>query len=179
MSLAIRERFGKPVMDSEINAYPSFEDLAKAPEEALRKCGLGYRAENLLKTARLLADGKLDLETIGSLPTSEISRILQTLPGISERIANCILLYSYDRLDVVPIDLHTNRLLYYMRNGSPDELTVYAGLSSGLGVTAALGLAGRQLGPYAGYVGLYTEEFARRLPSEGKFLPSPPSIIRE
>jgi 3-methyladenine DNA glycosylase/8-oxoguanine DNA glycosylase/tetratricopeptide (TPR) repeat protein len=171
MSLAIRERFGKPVMDSEINAYPSFEDLAKAPEEALRKCGLGYRAENLLKTARLLADGKLDLETIGRLPTSEISRILQTLPGISERIANCILLYSYDRLDVVPIDLHTNRLLYYMRNGSPDELTVYAGLSSGL--------AGRQFGPYAGYVGRYTEEFARRLPREGEFLPSPPSIIRE
>jgi 3-methyladenine DNA glycosylase/8-oxoguanine DNA glycosylase len=154
MSLAIRERFGKPVAGSEINAYPSFEDLAKAPEEALRKCGLGYRAENLLKTATLLADGNLDLEAIAKLPTPKLREVLKTFPGIGERNANYILLFAYERLDAVPIGLWVHRLLLALHdsNAHLNEHSIPIGNNEEL-----IQYAQNNWGLYAGYIAHYFE----------------------
>ena len=144
ISLSVRERLGTRVQGSETNAYPSFKDLAKVSDSVLRECGLGYRAENLLKTARLLADGKVDLDAIDKLPTPKLRETLQTLPGVGEKAANSILLFAYERLGVVPIDVWINRLLIAMRNngreGTPEQLADYAH---------------RNLGFYAGYVAQY------------------------
>jgi N-glycosylase/DNA lyase len=159
MSLAIRERFGDAVEGSEINAYPAFEVLAKATEPALRACGLGYRAENLLKTARLLADGRIDLEAIAKQPTARLRKTLQMLPGVGVKVANCILLFAYERLDAVPIDTWIHRILLAMRkgrDGSPAVLAAYAR---------------RRLGPYAGYVQQYLFHHARMAKKAGKRQP--------
>ncbi len=155
MSLAIRERFGTPVDGSEINAYPTFEVLAKATESSLRTCGLGYRAENVLKTARLLADGRVDLEAISALSTPKLRETLQTLPGVGVKVANCILLFAYERLDAVPIDTWIHRILLAMRKGrkgTPAQLAAYAR---------------RRLGPFAGYVQQYLFHHARMTKRQG------------
>jgi hypothetical protein len=76
MSLAIRSCFGQAVQGSEINAYPAFEVLAKATEPSLRDCGLGYRAENLLKTAQRLADGTIDAACSDHTPVDEDAKQL-------------------------------------------------------------------------------------------------------
>lgn len=47
MSLAIRRCFGTPVEGSSVNIYPSAEVIAGVSEEALRGCGLGFRAKSL------------------------------------------------------------------------------------------------------------------------------------
>lgn len=149
MSLAIRDHFGAAVEGSEIPAYPSFEVLAMASEASLRECGLGYRAGNLLKTAKLLAEGKVDLKDIAKLPTPQLRRTLQTLPGVGVKVANCILLFAYERLDAVPIDTWIHRILLAMRKGrkgTPAQLATYAR---------------RRLGPYAGYVQQYLFHHAR------------------
>ncbi|MEN9469966.1 MAG: hypothetical protein RL630_1699 [Verrucomicrobiota bacterium] len=159
MSLAIRSRFGESVEDSEINAYPTFEVLAKATEPSLRACGLGYRAENLLKTARLLADGTIDLEAIAKQPTARLRQTLQMLPGVGVKVANCILLFAYERLDAVPIDTWIHRILLTMRkgrDGSPATLAAYAR---------------RRLGPYAGYVQQYLFHHARMSKKAGRRQP--------
>jgi N-glycosylase/DNA lyase len=161
MSLAIRSRFGEAVEGSEINAYPAFEVLAKATEPALRDCGLGYRAENLLKTARLLADGTIDLEAISIQPTARLRQTLQMLPGVGVKVANCILLFAYERLDAVPIDTWIHRILLAMRKGrkgTPAQLAAYAH---------------RRLGPYAGYVQQYLFHHARMMKRAGG-VTSPP-----
>ena len=155
MSLSIRERFGVAMEGSEINAYPTFEVLAKASPSSLRACGLGYRAENLLKTARQLAEGWVDLEAISAQPTPQLRQILQTLPGVGVKVANCILLFAYERLDAVPIDTWIHRILLAMRNGrkgTPAQLATYAR---------------RRLGPYAGYVQQYLFHHARIAKREG------------
>lgn len=151
MSLAIRKRFGERVEDSDCFAYPSFEQLAKADESSLRECGLGYRAINLLKTSRILAEGKIDLERIAKQKTPTLRKTLTTLPGVGVKVANCILLFAYERLDAVPIDTWIHRILLTMRggkNGTAAELARYAR---------------RRLGPYAGYVQQYLFHHARSL----------------
>jgi N-glycosylase/DNA lyase len=149
MSLAIREKFGLPVAGSPVNAYPHFSTLARASESDLRACGLGYRAANLLATARLLDSGQINLDAISTQPTARLRETLQTLPGIGVKVANCILLFAYERLDSVPIDTWIHRILLAMRNGrkgTPAQLAAYAR---------------RRLGPYAGYVQQYLFHHAR------------------
>jgi N-glycosylase/DNA lyase len=156
MSLAIRQQFGEAVEGSEINAYPAFEVLANATEPALRACGLGYRAGNLLKTAQLLADGTIDLEAIAKQPTARLRQTLQMLPGVGVKVANCILLFAYERLDAVPIDTWIHRILLAMRKGRDGTPTVLAAY------------ARRRLGPYAGYVQQYLFHHARMAKKAGR-----------
>jgi len=112
-------------------------------------CGLGYRAANLLQTARILADGSIDLEAIQKRSTPELRATLMTLPGVGVKVANCVLLFAYDRLDAVPIDVWIHRILIALRkgrDGTPTQLANYAR---------------RRLGPYAGYVQQYLFHRAR------------------
>lgn len=151
MSLAIRARFGSAVEGSQIQAYPHFGVLANASAASLRDCGLGYRAENLLKTARILAEGGVDLDAISKQTTPTLRKTLMTLPGVGVKVANCILLFAYERLDAVPIDTWIHRILLKMRggrDGTASELARYAR---------------RRLGPYAGYVQQYLFHQARSL----------------
>lgn len=149
MSLAIRDRFGKAVPGCPVAAYPGFQTLAQVRVGDLLACGLGYRAENLLKTAQILTDGKLDLEGIAKLPTKELRQLLMTLPGVGVKVANCVLLFAYERLDAVPIDVWIHRILMEMRKGrkgTPDQMARYAQ---------------KRLGSYAGYVQQYLFHSAR------------------
>ena len=143
MSLEIRRRFGSAVSGGPTNAYPDPARLAQVNERDLRDCGLGYRAGNLLKTARLIDDGGVDLDGIAAQSTPVLRKTLQTLPGVGVKVANCILLFAYERLDAVPIDVWIHRILLKMRrgrDGTPAQLARYAR---------------RRLGPCAGYVQQY------------------------
>jgi len=149
MSLAIRDQFGKPMPGFPVAAYPSFQTLAQTGVGDLLACGLGYRAQNLLKTAQILTEGKLDLEGIANLPTKELRLLLMTLPGVGVKVANCVLLFAYERLDAVPIDVWIHRILMTMRKGrkgTPEQLARYAQ---------------KRLGSYAGYVQQYLFHIAR------------------
>jgi len=149
MSTALRLKYGTPVAGSDIRAYPSPEALAAASEQGIRECGLGYRSGNLLLTARRIADGLTDLDALAALPTPDLRRALEGLPGVGVKVANCALLFAYERLDAVPIDVWIRRVLLTMRNGrsgTPSQFARYARL---------------RLGPYAGYVQQYLFHRAR------------------
>ena len=64
ISQALRKRYGKRqrILDCEVHSFPRPDRIAKLTEQDLRACALGYRAKNLLATARLVASGEADLE---------------------------------------------------------------------------------------------------------------------
>jgi len=149
MSLALRARFGKPVENQ--HAFPTPAELASATEADLRACGLGYRAKNLLATARNIAEGTSDLEALADLPTEDLRSRLCTFPGVGVKVANCVLLFAYERLDAVPIDVWIGRILretYLKRRRK---------------ITPRLmeQFAARYFGPNAGYVQQYLFHQAR------------------
>ena len=140
MSLSLRERFGTPLPGTPISSFPRPEAIAHATEKELRACGLGFRAKGLLGTARLLASREFDPEALVPMPTSAAREALCTLPGIGRKVANCILLFAYGRLGVIPVDIWIGRILVSFRNrgkATPAELEHYGECV---------------LGPYAGYV---------------------------
>ena len=113
ISLALRRCFGtqKAIRGTHIYAFPSPEALEQSSEEALRKCALGYRAKNLLATAKKVASSDANLKGWRNLPDDELRARLCELPGVGAKVANCVMLFAYERLRAFPIDVWIERVL--------------------------------------------------------------------
>ncbi len=113
MSRALRETFSAPLMmdGTRVYPYPTPARLAAATEEALRGCGLGYRAKNLRATAQRVIAGEADLEAWRGLDDAPLQKQLLSLPGVGEKVANCVMLFAYERLRAFPIDVWIERVL--------------------------------------------------------------------
>jgi N-glycosylase/DNA lyase len=113
ISHALRKRYGKrlQIADDEVYTFPSAVRIAELTEKDLRRCALGYRAKNLLATARLVAKGEADLEQWSSLPDESLRGRLCELPGVGAKVANCVMLFAYERLRAFPIDVWIERVL--------------------------------------------------------------------
>lgn len=124
ISLALRQRYGKArkLFDLTLHTFPTAQRLAQASEMELRACALGYRAKNLLATARLVKSGEANLESWGTLSDEELRGRLCELPGVGAKVANCVLLFAYERRRAFPIDVWVERVLkekYFARQRKP------------------------------------------------------------
>jgi N-glycosylase/DNA lyase len=114
ISLTLRQRFGHRVSMPGLPdqwTYPTPAALAAAGETALRACGLGYRAAFLHRTASDIAEGRFDLDAVAALTDPDALTALCRLHGVGEKIANCALLFGWQRLAAFPVDVWVERVL--------------------------------------------------------------------
>ena len=113
MSQNLREQFGeaREIDCRVVRTFPSAERIAAASEKELRGCALGYRATNLLGTACAVASGEADLESWSTLSDVDLRKQLCALPGVGAKVANCVMLFAYERLRAFPIDVWIERVL--------------------------------------------------------------------
>jgi|SRR5450432_409758 len=113
ISRILRRRFGEPrwLGEETIYVYPTPNRIAQLREDDLRECALGYRAKNLLATARMVSDGRVDLEQLARLSDDNLRAQLCKLPGVGAKVANCVMLFAYERLHAFPIDVWIERVL--------------------------------------------------------------------
>jgi N-glycosylase/DNA lyase len=121
ISQALRKRFGhaRKIDKHVVYTFPRLRRLAQSSEKELRECALGYRARNLLATARLVSSGAADLEAWSALSDIDLRAKLCDLPGVGAKVANCVMLFAYERLRAFPIDVWIERVLrqqYFPRN---------------------------------------------------------------
>ena len=113
ISVALRKRFGEQrrIGNQLVYSFPAAERVAQASRKELLECKLGYRAKNLRATARLVSSGQADLEAWSTLSDAELRKQLCGLPGVGPKIANCVMLFAYERLRAFPIDVWIERVL--------------------------------------------------------------------
>jgi N-glycosylase/DNA lyase len=163
MSAALRSRFGHScrVRDRTLHTFPSPTRLARTSETQLRRCSLGYRANNLLLTARSVASGVADLDEWGNLSDEELQLKLCTLPGVGPKVANCVMLFGYQRLRVFPIDVWIERVIreqYFARKRRPTPAGIRA-------------FTTKYFGDHGGYAQQYLfhhARTARRIPAQSR-----------
>jgi N-glycosylase/DNA lyase len=115
------ERYGERVVvppnEPPAFDFPTAERLASLTEAQLRACKMGFRAPNLLATAQKIARKECNLEQLGKLPVDEARAELVELPGVGEKIADCVLLYAYGFPAAFPLDVWIIRALkqFYLR----------------------------------------------------------------
>ena len=112
--------------------FPEPRALARASLSQLRACGLGYRAAYVKGAARALAGA--DLEGLRAKSYAETRARLIELPGVGPKVADCIMLFSLEKLDAFPIDTWVRRALRFHYPGSfrpePDTEKRYMELRS-------------------------------------------------
>jgi N-glycosylase/DNA lyase len=113
ISLALRKRFGeqRKIGSRVVYTFPSPQRIARASQNQLRECKLGYRAKNLRATAHSVSSAEADLEAWSALPDGDLRKNLCELPGVGVKIANCVMLFAYERLRAFPIDVWIERVL--------------------------------------------------------------------
>jgi len=134
----------------EAYAFPSPEALASASIPALMECGLGYRAKYVKGTAEAVESGRVDLESLKCADYGEAKKELLSLPGVGEKVADCTLLFSLDRLEAFPVDVWVRRVMQQLYFGGRDVKD--AGIKQ---------FAAKRFGAYAGYAQQFLYHYAR------------------
>ena len=132
--------------------YPTPEALAALKEEDLRACALGYRARHLLGAARAVASGEVDLDAVARMDDDEARAELCRLPGVGVKVANCALLFAFERLRAFPIDVWIERVLRETYFPKTRKIT-----AKKLGEFSA-----KYFGEYGGYAQQYLFHHARK-----------------
>lgn len=110
-------------------AFPTPEALVSADSEELSACGLGYRLEYIRNAASQVLSGELELDALGELDTDTLIARLMELKGVGIKVASCIALFGYHRLDTVPVDVWMKRVIAQVYHGTlPAEYRQYAGV---------------------------------------------------
>jgi N-glycosylase/DNA lyase len=158
ISRKLRERFGavRKIDDYMVYTFPSAQCIAGGSERELRQCALGYRARNLLATARLVSSGAAKLHTWTALSDIDLRARLCELPGVGAKVANCVMLFAYERLRAFPIDVWIERVLrekYFPRKRNVTEERLRAFSES-------------YFGEHGGYAQQYLFHHARKAPAK-------------
>lgn len=114
--------------------------------ELLRKAGTGFRAK-YIKSAAMMNQ---DFSGLARLPYSEAKHKLTSMPGIGEKIADCILLFGARKLEAFPVDVWMRKVMmeeYF--SGRPES-------------NASIAEFGRErFGSYAGYAQQFLYHWVR------------------
>ncbi|HZA25899.1 MAG TPA: DNA glycosylase [Dehalococcoidia bacterium] len=107
------DHFGNPIsLNGEVrHAFPTPTQLAKAGEAELRRLGLGFRAPYVDRATRLVLEKSLELDALIKMPYDEAKARLMECPGIGPKIADCILVFSLEKMEAFPIDVWVRRAL--------------------------------------------------------------------
>ncbi len=133
-------RFGTSV-DGAVRLFPSPAAIAGTDLNELRSCLLGYRAPYLLEVAKRVEGGDFDLSALVELSFDEARERLLTFPGVGAKVADCVLLFAYGRIEAFPVDVWVKRAVerLYFRGRQKTERYIRA-------------WAQEQFGSLAGYV---------------------------
>lgn len=118
-------RFGKPIKsNSNVECFSGFEfpssdilskNLCQAKDGFENKCKAnnlcgeqfaGYRCPYISRSAKMLSKGDFvpNYANLSSIDQDQARKELCVLPGVGEKVADCVLLYSGIRKDICPID---------------------------------------------------------------------------
>ncbi|MDR2699956.1 MAG: hypothetical protein LBC12_03995 [Nitrososphaerota archaeon] len=145
--------------------FPSVEKLARTSVQNLEGCGLGYRAKYVQATAKRVYDEQIDLECFKHLSYVEAKKRLFEFPGVGLKVADCVLLFSLEKMKAFPVDIWIKRILlnYYadqLSQGFVEKLRRHDSLSNGEYEKLCL-FAQNYFGDYAGYAQEYLYHYER------------------
>ena len=110
----------------EYYTFPNIEQLAKASVDDLRNLGLGFRDKRVYDTTRLILENKVNLDELKEeKDTEKLREALLQLPGVGPKVADCIMLFALNKLEVFPVDVWVRRVMntLYIKNNDENRVS--------------------------------------------------------
>ncbi len=149
----ISMRYGKFICEDENRKYysfPTIEELSKATVEELREFAkVGFRDKRIFDTVNMILTKNIDLDNFENLETDTLREELLKFAGVGNKVADCIMLFSYKRGEVFPVDVWIKRVMeeLFIKEETP--------------VKKISKEADRIFGKYAGYAQQYLFYYGR------------------
>ncbi len=111
------ECFGNRI-ENGFYSFPTPEALKHAELCNMASCRMGFRAPNVRSAAAMIADGEFDLYGIKDLSYEEGRAELTKIKGVGNKIADCVLLFAFGKLESFPVDTHIEQIMerFYPEN---------------------------------------------------------------
>lgn len=150
----IKKDYGDEITFNDKNYYlfPSENVFLNIPdtEDGLKRFGVGYRSSYMLNSTKIILSEQDYHKTINKLSYNDSFKKIMELEGVGPKVADCILLYGYNKHEAYPVDVWINRItsFIYFNNSkiSNKKITEFAQ---------------ERFGDYAGYIQLYLFNYAR------------------
>ena len=124
----ISKKFGKKVkiQNKEFFLFPKPEKLANASIEEIKTCGVGYRAPFIKQASKMIILKKINFEYLEKCNYEEAKKNICLIPGIGNKVADCILLFSLNKLEAFPLDTWMIKILekYYSNQFNIETKTI-------------------------------------------------------
>jgi N-glycosylase/DNA lyase len=126
-------------------SFPTPDALAGAEECEVRACSLGYRAPFLCHVAQEIKANPGWAGTIRDMPYETARTELMHYRGVGRKVADCVLLFGFGRLEAVPVDVWIERIIrqHYLEPGEKANYEYLRRYAQGY------------FGPFAGYAQEY------------------------
>ncbi|HTX61697.1 MAG TPA: DNA glycosylase, partial [Methanobacterium sp.] len=167
----MKEKWGEKCTFSTGNyhTFPCPDKLLRVPEKDLEEmelcggdkdlqdcvnnliaCGVGYRSRYIRQAAQMVKN-EMTLDEFFRMDYEEAFQKLLEIPGVGPKVADCILLYGFGRLEAFPVDVWIKRIISRLYFDGKD-----------VSVPKIRSFGMDKFGAYAGYVQLYLFHYARK-----------------
>ena len=113
----LSKKFGRKIEfdKQEFFLFPKPEKIAHASISDIMKCGLGYRSKFVKEAAARIHTEEIDLEGLEKRNYCEVKKTICSIPGVGNKVADCTMLFSLNKLEAFPLDRWMIRILkkYY------------------------------------------------------------------
>ena len=116
------ENFGER-LNGTAYSFPQPQTLAVLDEQRLAVLRAGFRTKYIIDAARRTASGELDLKAVAAMPLSQACEALKTVKGVGDKVAQCTLLYGFNRLEAFPVDVWVRRVMTQLYPGGLPRCT--------------------------------------------------------
>ena len=124
----ISKKFGKKIKfhDQEFFLFPNPKKLAKASINEITSCGVGYRAKFIKEAAKMIDLKKIKFDYLKKCDYQNAKENICQIPGVGNKVADCVLLFSLEKLEAVPLDRWIIRILekYYKKKFEINTKTI-------------------------------------------------------
>jgi len=115
----ITKKFGKKVKieNKEFFLFPKPEKIADASINEIKSCGVGYRAPFIKEAAKMVVLKQINFEYLKKCDYYEAKKNICLIPGVGNKVADCIMLFSLNKLNAFPLDTWMIKILekYYSK----------------------------------------------------------------
>ena len=111
----LADKYGIPLtLDGvKLNSFPTPQRLLDVGETELNRLNLGLnRGGRIHAVARDIVEGELDLDALRRVPYAQAKGLLMYYGGIGPKIADCVCLFSLDKVEAFPVDRHIAAALW-------------------------------------------------------------------
>lgn len=105
--------FGEKItyLGKDFYTFPSAMRISKLTLEELSVIKAGFRDKYILSAAKAVANGQIDLRCLKRASSDYAKSELLKLPGVGNKVAECVLLFSLEKYSSFPVDVWIKRIM--------------------------------------------------------------------